>query len=180
MIIERITYGLERIVVPMLLMLAPASILSQPAAIKDHEAESGTSPGLLQAGIVHLAFDSLGLQTLEIYGPAAPYRHTAEGLSTTGFIIIIRPYMAANQGGRPLPQAIWYIPKPTYCNLPPYATPTKAGLYLKPQEGLKAYISKVFKFLRIGKLKQIAHLRNPYFPKWNLGFHVSLTFLITQ
>lgn len=166
--------------IPILLILAPATMLCHTAVVKNHDTDSSMVLSLLHTSIVHLDFDRLGLQTFEIYNFATPYKQTGKGLSTTGFIIIIRPYMAANQGGRPLPQAIWYIPKPTYCNLPPYATPTKAGLYLKPQEGLKAYISKVFKFLRIGKLKQIAHLRNPYFPKWNLGFHVSLTFLITQ
>lgn len=180
MIIKNIIYGLERIVVPMLLILAPATMVCLPATIKAHEVDGDMSQNLLQASIVHLAFDSLGLHTFEIYGFATLEKQRTANLCTARYIIIIRPYMAAEQAGRPLPQAIWYIPKPTYCSLPAYTTPTKAGLYLKPKEGLKAYISKVFKFLRIGNLKQIAHLSNPYFPKWNLGFHVGLTFLITQ
>ncbi len=171
---------MERIFVPMLLILAPATMLCRPASIKEYEAGGGTAQPLQQTSIIHLEFDSLGIQILEIHSLAGAYKQPLAYLGTEGYIIIIRHYMAANQAGIPLTQAIWYIPKPGHCSLPAYATPTKAGLYIMPKVGMKAYISKIFKFLRIGKIKQTTHQSNPYFPKWSMGFHVGLTFLITQ
>lgn len=176
MINKSIIYGVEKVIVPMLVMFTPFVVTCQTLIVNRLVLAIDSGKDLSYTNIFHLTDNPIADVEDESNIFSYPDDRQAITLPSEEYTTYIRLSVIIYKDGRLAESK----PKPTNFNSLPYKSPTTTGLYIKPSTGLKAYISKIFKVLRVGSVRQITHLSNPYFPKWGIGFHIGLNFFITQ
>lgn len=176
MINKSIIYGVEKVIVPMLVMFTPFVVTCQTLIVNGLVLAIDSGKDLSYTNIFHLNDNAVA----DVEDESDIFSHhddrQAITLPSEKYTTYIRPSVIIYKDERQAESK----PKPTNFNSLPYKSPTTTGLYIKPNTGLKAYIGKIFKVLRVGSVRQITHLSNPYFPKWGIGFHIGLNFFITQ